>query len=53
MKNSLANFAALNHFFLRQRDNASVMLQYSSACTILTKTMCQCELLFEKLFLVG
>lgn len=43
----------LLHFFLRQRDNASVMLQYSSALTILTKTMCQCELLFEKLLLVG
>ena len=42
----------LLHFFLRQRD-ASVMLQYSSALTILTKTMCQCELLFEKLLLVG
>lgn len=43
----------LLHFFLRQRDNASVMLQYSSACTILTKMMCQFELLFEKLLLVG
>ena len=30
----------LLHFFLRQRDNASVMLQYSSTCTILTKMMC-------------
>ena len=43
----------LLHFFLRQRDNASVMLQYSSARTILTKMMCQFELLFEKLLLVG
>ena len=31
-------FAALNHFLLRQR-YASVMLQYSSALTILTKTV--------------